>query len=424
MELAEERRGERILYFAPRECWPPNTGARIRNYHLAEGLAQTCQLTYAFLEGPGEDAGPPLNNEGGKLERRFEIRCFRRDKTYSPGKIVQGLAGPVPLTVLNYSSAAAAAELEKLLRERQFDSVQLEGLHLMEYVPVIRRVLPEAAIVADWHDIQTVFLNRYLATIPARFPLGVLKRAYTRRTLALTHQAELRFLEACDAHSVVSGTDAENLRQRNAGVAVEVTPNGVDVGYFASAGRAEGELGDIVFVGAMEYGANADAAIWFAHQVWPLLSSGSGWKGKYRIVGRDPGPAVRALASGSIEVTGTVPDVRPYYRNALALVVPLRLGGGTRLKILEAMAAGVPVVSTRLGAEGIPVRDGEDILFAETAEEMESALRRLAADRDLRERLEVGGRNLVQRDFDWAALARHLRGIHDRAMERRRSRAR
>jgi glycosyltransferase involved in cell wall biosynthesis len=125
----------------------------------------------------------------------------------------------------------------------------------------------------------------------------------------------------------------------------------------------------------------------------------------FTIVGRDPGAEVRELASlPGIEVTGTIDDVRPYYHEMLAAIIPLRVGGGSRLKILEAMAAGVPVVSTRLGAEGLNVADGENILLAETAEEFCAAIGGLIENEEQRRKLVAGGRALVFEQYDWSRL--------------------
>lgn len=413
----------RILYFAPRECWPPNTGARIRNYHLANALAQNNDVTFAALVGPEDYVEEPTNVDGGPLQRAFDLVSFPRERTYSLPKILGGLGGPVPLTVRNYTSRAAMAKLEALVADRQFDSVQLEGLHLMEYIPTIRRAAPQTAIVSDWHDIQTVFLGRYLHSLTGHSPLAIAKRAYIRRTIALTARAEERFLAACDAHVAVSTTDAAILSGRAPKATITVAPNGVDVPYFEACGRLPGATGkDVIFVGAMEYGANAEAVVWFAHQVWPRLRRHPAVRGKFRIVGRDPISPVKALAGVDVDVTGTVPDVRPYYRDALVLVVPLRVGGGTRLKILEAMAAGVPVVSTRMGAEGLPVTVGENILLADSAEEMALAVESLMVDAVLRERLQQGGRDLVAQGFDWRAVAGTLLNVHESACAARRHR--
>ena len=154
----------------------------------------------------------------------------------------------------------------------------------------------------------------------------------------------------------------------------------------------------------MDYSANVDAAVWFVNDIWPELPPNSALT--FSIVGRDPKPEVRALAGDRVRVTGTVPDVRPYYAGALAAVVPLRIGSGTRLKILEAMAAGIPVISTRLGAEGLDLEDGTHLLLADSAGEMIAAVSRLAASPELWLRLSRSGREVVSRLYDGALLPR------------------
>ena len=160
----------------------------------------------------------------------------------------------------------------------------------------------------------------------------------------------------------------------------------------------------VVFVGAMDYHANIDGAVFFAREVWPQVAARLP-DAVFTIVGRNPSEAVSPLARGErIEVTGTVPDVRPYYRSALIAVAPLRVGGGTRLKILEAMAAGVPVVSTTLGAEGLTALPNVDYLLADTGEAVAEAILELARDPLRRARIAAAGHELVRRRYDWAAL--------------------
>jgi glycosyltransferase involved in cell wall biosynthesis len=160
----------------------------------------------------------------------------------------------------------------------------------------------------------------------------------------------------------------------------------------------------------MDYHANIDAAVFFAREVWPKLAERVP-DAVFTIVGRKPSDAVRALAAGErIEVTGTVDDVRPFYREAWVAVAPLRVGGGTRLKILEAMAAGVPVVSTGLGAEGLHAEPNRDYLLADTAGALVEAIAGLAGDAAKRTALIRAGRDLVERQYDWAALGDALAG--------------
>jgi glycosyltransferase involved in cell wall biosynthesis len=166
----------------------------------------------------------------------------------------------------------------------------------------------------------------------------------------------------------------------------------------------------------MDYHANIDAVIWFSNAVWPEISRTHPHL-QFTIVGRNPAPEVRALASDRIRVTGTVDDVRPFYASAVAAVVPLRSGSGTRLKILESIAAGVPVVSTRLGAEGIDVEHDIHILLADSAPEIAAAVHRIASSTEERSRLSQAARALVCRVYDWSIIGKQLFGIHKSLVE-------
>ncbi len=225
-------------------------------------------------------------------------------------------------------------------------------------------------------------------------------------------QFERRAMHDFDAHIAVSHRDAQQLRNLNSDARVFVIENGVDTAYYEAAAvsgaNAAGKPNRIVFVGSMDYHANIDGAVSFAHDVWPGLHDRY-QKLIFTIVGRDPAPEVRALATHpGIEVTGTVDDVRPSYGEALAAVVPLKIGGGSRLKILEAMAAGVPVVSTTLGAEGLDVHDGEDILIADTNEQLAEKIVSVIESEELWQRLNAAGRALVSEHYDWSRLGANL----------------
>jgi glycosyltransferase involved in cell wall biosynthesis len=163
----------------------------------------------------------------------------------------------------------------------------------------------------------------------------------------------------------------------------------------------------------MDYHANIDGAVSFARSAWPRLREHQPDL-IFTIVGKDPAPEVRELAQlPGIEVTGTVDDVRPFYREAIAAVVPLNVGGGSRLKILEAMAAGVPVISTTLGAEGLDVQHDENILIADTNEEIVAAITSVIENEAQRHRLSVAGRALVSRRYDWSSLGASLFSVYD-----------
>jgi glycosyltransferase involved in cell wall biosynthesis len=178
-----------------------------------------------------------------------------------------------------------------------------------------------------------------------------------------------------------------------------------------------------LFVGSMDYHANVDGVTHFAQATWPAIHAKKPGL-VFTIVGRSPGAAVRALAElPAIEVTGTVEDVRPYYREAVVAIVPLRIGGGSRLKILEAMAAGVPVVSTSLGAEGLAVNNGRDVLLADAPGEFSRAVLDMIEDGPARDKLVTAARALVHTRYDWSTIGQGLFDLYERLTDRGRCRS-
>jgi sugar transferase (PEP-CTERM/EpsH1 system associated) len=401
----------RILYLSLRECWPPNSGARLRDYHLARQLAGRAELTYFGMRAPNDEPSVPPPPSSGFAD----AQTITRERPYTPAKLARGLLGPHPVSVLNYWSSSMASAIDRTLRLERFDTVQLEGVHLVRYVPVIRAADPSTAIVADWHNIESELLQRY-----ARNNSSLAKRLYAQRTAYLVERAESTLLTQCDRHTVVSDRERETLMHRAPAAVVETLPNGVDVRFFDQVAAPDGlePKREILFVGSMDYHANIDAVQWMVREAWPLVRRRCPGL-QLTIVGREPSLAVRALAAEDIQITGTVEDVRPYYQRALAVVVPLRVGSGTRLKILEAMAARVPVVSTPLGAEGLAVENAVNVLLAGTGDEFAGAISQLASTPDLRLRLVREGHRLVETLYDWTSLGSALYEIHGDASERR-----
>lgn len=394
----------RILYFSSRDCWPPNTGARIRDYYLAREMGRQASVAYFGLPNidDGRSAEPPDPEVSGIQEMVLAPKQAR----YTPWKLLRGLLGPEPVTVLNCETPQGKRELAGLLERGCFDTVQMEGVHLIGYLPVLRAAPNRPRVICDWHNIESEIMRRYSETVPSQA-----RRWYARRTARLLEQAENRLLASCDAHVVVSERERQQLLARVPKARIHVVGNGVDTTYFAGA-AGDGVRTDVVFVGSMNYHANIDAAVWMAREVWPEIRRQNPAL-RLCLVGCDPAPEVRALSAlEGVVVTGTVEDLRPYYGRALVAVAPLRSGSGTRLKILEAMAASVAVVSTALGAEGLEVEAGRDFVQADSAAEMSRAVLDVARDAEARRRLIAAGRKVVETLYDWSALARTLHGIH------------
>jgi polysaccharide biosynthesis protein PslH len=412
----------RILYFVLHEPWPLTTGARLRDYHLARELASRAAVTYVGFRNAGdpEPAPPPAESN---FERTL---VFPKDRSFGPVKLLRGLLGPTPVTVLNFVSAEISRRLAVLLEEGKFDTVQLEGVQLGPYVPAIRSAASRPAVICDWHNLDSEVMWRYAdRSSPGR-------RMVARRTAALLEGAERKLLSECDCCTLASQREREQAIEKwQPATPLEVIPNGVESAFYGdaqiAAARSRSTLGadsgerHLLYVGSMDYHANVDAVVWFVSEAWPEVRRR--YPGiKFFIVGREPTPEVRALAGNGIVVTGTVDDVRPYYAGAAAVVVPLKIGSGTRLKILEAMAAGIPVVSTRLGAEGLDVTDKKDILLADTTEEMLQSIDRLQSEPELGHSLASNGRKLISSRYDWTILGEALHRIHAETLDRVRSR--
>ncbi len=384
----------RILFVSPRQCWPPQSGAKLREYHFLRALAEANEVTYAHFTEPGS---PALTRSD--LPFCAAVLAVPKPPAYSAAQLVRGLVGRWPVSVLNYTAPPMRDALARLAGP--FDLVHLDSMHLARYEEGLGR---PRRVIYDWHNIESELMRRYAESSPSWA-----RRQYASITARKLARVERDLLRDAFGHIVCSERERAEIAALAPAARVEVVENGVDTAYFAGL-RDGAPARRIVFVGTMDYAPNVEAALWFARELWPAVRAASGDL-TFSIVGAKPTPAVQALASlAGVEVTGTVPDVRPYYRDALAAVVPLRTGSGTRLKILEAMAAGVPVLSTPLGAEGLAVTPDKDIVLLDAADAAAWAreIRTLAAEPARAEALAAAGVALVRNRYDWTNLGRRL----------------
>jgi glycosyltransferase involved in cell wall biosynthesis len=386
----------RILFVSPRLCFPLFNGARLREYYLARALSEHAEVTYVSFVFPGFPV--PTQADVPFFRETHILPLTGRN---NPLLLARGLLGRWPLTVVNYTRAAMKRTLAEILARQKFDLVHLDGTYLAAYVPFLQAA-GAGPVVFDWHNIESELLWRYSAGM--RFLPKKIYAAITARRMAAT---EAWLLRASLGHTVCSAREQAQLLALEPAARVEVIDNGVDTGSFSGTGP-QPVRDRIVFVGALNYHPNIEAAVWFVGRVWPRVSASfPHWR--LTLVGCHPGPAVRELAkTPGVEVTGTVPDVRPFYREAVAAIVPLLTGGGTRLKILEAMAAGVPVVSSSLGAEGLAVSPAKDILIADGEDAWLPAIGSLAADGARWDALSAAGSQLVRSRYDWRVLGERL----------------
>jgi sugar transferase (PEP-CTERM/EpsH1 system associated) len=387
----------RILFLSPRLCLPLHTGARIREYYLARALASHAEVTYASFRQP-DFAEPSV----GDLAFFHQFRIVPIQGRYSLPKIAQGLIDRRPLSVLNYTTPQMQAVIAEL-GKTPFDLVHVESCHMVEYLNLLEKLWGRPVrAVHDWHNIESEVMLRYASTVGS-----LPRKIYARLTARRLSRLEDWILRTGFGHVVCSRRENDLLQKLAPHARVTVIENGVDTGRFSpSAGSVPRRR--LVFIGTMDYYPNIEAAGWFTRRIWPRVRSRfPDWR--LTLVGGNPGPAVRELANEpNVEVTGTVPDVRPYYEDAAASIVPLHTGGGTRLKILEAMASGVPVISTTLGAEGLSVTPGKDIEIVDDEDGWLRALESLTSNPNLRADRVAAALQLVRTSYDWGMLGDRL----------------
>ncbi|MGE3275483.1 MAG: glycosyltransferase [Vicinamibacterales bacterium] len=392
----------RILWLKSDLLLPLDKGGKLRTWHLMKQLAARHEVTYLAFAAPDE---PQAHIEGmhevaDRVEVVPRIEAPKGSLRFY-ARAARHLADPLPYAVGQYRSAAYRRRIEQLLATETFDLVVADFLCSAVNLP---KRLP-CPVVLFTHNVESEIWRRHAET--AGSPLRrALYAAQYRRMLRYEAQA----LRDVDGILAVSDADRETFARLYDGVRagdVHVVPTGVDTAYFAPE-PAPAESRTLVFTGSMDWLPNEDAMVWFCRDVLPAIRAGVP-DVRLDIVGRAPTPAVvRLAAEAGVVVTGRVEDVRPFIADAAVYVVPLRIGGGTRLKIFEAMAMGKPVVSTRVGAEGLPIEDGRHLVLADDPAAFAAAVVRLLGDAGERRRLGDTAHDLVARTFDWSAVADDL----------------
>lgn len=390
----------RLLFLTPQWPYPPRQGTAIRNWGLISHLARRHTVSVLTF-GRAEDR-----------PKQLVSICERVEAVAPPTRsLIQRVSdlalGRADLARRLWSPAFQAA-LEAWLQRDRFDGVQIEGLELAPYLATIRaHHLP---VVYDAHNAEHVIQRRALTTDRGRSGRR-LAALYSSIQLPRLRALERTTLRAVDGVCAVSAEDAEALRAVAPGSAPVIVPNGIDLQAYAPTAPIGTSPGRVVFTGKMDYRPNVDAVLWFVGEIWPHIRAGRP-EASFWIVGQSPTTAVQALdGRDGVHVTGAVEDTRPYIAGAQVYVAPLRMGGGTRFKLLEAFALKRPVVSTRVGAEGFPVHTGREALLADTPLAFAEAVGSLLEDPALGERLAATGRALVAEHYDWAVIVPALESL-------------
>jgi sugar transferase (PEP-CTERM/EpsH1 system associated) len=392
----------RVLWLKSDLLLPLDKGGKLRTWHLLRHLATRHEITYLAFAEP--DARQADVNGMRQVAAKVET-VTRSDPPKGSWRFyvdaAMHLFDPLPYAVGKYRSAAFRRRLNDLLRQHAFDVIVSDFLFPAVNLP---RRLPCPAVIFT-HNVESEIWRRYAETRMSRRSQWLYSMQY-RRMLRYEERALRRF----DRVLAVSRADRDTFaRLYPDGIRqpVHVVPTGVDTDYFTASPSQTGAR-ELVFTGSMDWLPNEDAMLFFCRDVLPLVRRAEPAV-TLSIVGRTPTPAVARLGDQQgVRVTGRVDDIRPYVRDAAVYIVPLRIGGGTRLKIFEALAMGKAVVSTSIGAEGLPVTGGEHVMVGDSPETFAREIVHLLRDIDHRRRLESAARALVVERYDWSAVAGSL----------------
>jgi glycosyltransferase involved in cell wall biosynthesis len=300
------------------------------------------------------------------------------------------------------------ADRVRELRGR-FDLVHVESVVLGAY----RAAIADSPVILSHHNVESALVRQRSGT--AR---NALARSLLRHEASKLEALERDWAPRAAVNIVVSELDGERLGRLAPNAKVEVVPNGVDTDYFRADPEISPEPSTIAFAGGMDWYPNRDAMVFFARDIWPRLAS-TNTRRRAIIIGRSPPRELTELRDSRLEVLGFVPDVRPLVSRAAIYICPMRIGGGTRLKILDALAMSRALVSTDLGVEGFDLIPELHFLRANTPDEFERQIARLEGDQALRGRLGRAGRELVEQRFSWAVVGQSLLESFERAAGRR-----
>ena len=389
----------RILLVYPYVPYPLTRGTFHRVFNLARELGRHHEIDLFCLDDSDSEA---CRGVFEAFASRVHFEPFQNPPwpSFFPGRLLEG----APATITHWQQPGVTQALQKFAGNGRYDLIHFCDLVMWQYVSA----LPvEAPRVMDRSRVDLLFQSEELARLPLGWKEKLLRRENLWKLRRYEHEVS-RQLSA----TVVCGPDDEKFLRREVatGGRIKVLPNGVDEQFFRREDFPPQPAPEpaILFCGAMDYSPNVNGLAWYFEHCDAAVREKIPNR-RVLIVGKNPAPAVQALAAlPGVTVTGEVEDVRPFYQKAWLQMVPLLIGGGTRLKIVESLALGTPVVSTRIGAQGLDLEDGRHLLLGDLPEEFAGAIVRLLGDEALRARLAEEGRAQVLAHYTWRQLGCEL----------------
>jgi glycosyltransferase involved in cell wall biosynthesis len=384
----------RILWVKAGKLLPVDTGGKIRSYNILRHLARSHEVTLLSYYGGKKDSAyeAAIQNELPGTQAiatgALDGNAFGQSVEY-----LRRVLQPAPFAVSKFSHASVRRTLASRLGVKQYDVAVCDFLSASLNFPDVL----STPVVLFQHNVETALWKRMAST-----EVSPPKRLVYQIEAGKMARYEQRALRRFHHIIAVSDHDRKEMLAMAPGCDITVVPTGVDTKKYPLAPPATANPPRIVFTGSMDWEPNLDAVGYFCQDIFPRIRSEFP-SALFQIVGRNPHPRVKQLASDNVQVTGTVPSVAEYLRDATVVIVPLRIGGGTRLKIFEAMAMGKAMVSTSIGAEGLDVQSGSDLIVADGPTAFAEAILSLIRDGGLREEYERAAAKLAAQ-YDWSNI--------------------
>lgn len=385
----------RMLTIAPRPPWPLTDGGAIRAFHIFRQMATDFDLDLATLLRPQDDDADVrgLASHGARIHTLRSKASHTRDAL----NLIPGLVAGTPITYARYNQPAFRRLLAGLARENRYDFVLFDRMHTTHY----RDLFDGVPHGVDTQNNDITMYERWAENRP-----DPASKAFGRIQANLCRRYLQRVLPQMDLVFAVSDKERQQLQAIAPASTVLEASNGVDIEKFRP-GTAERKSNVLLFLGNMGWLPNADGCEFLLRDIMPIIREK---RPDIHLIlaGHEPRPNVRALAGEGVEVTGFVPDVLPYLHESTVFIVPLRIGAGTRLKILEAMGTRIPIVSTSVGAEGIAGQDGRHFLIRDDPRAFAEAVLDLLDNAPLRESLADNALQLVVSTYEWSIITRRM----------------
>lgn len=395
----------KILLLTASLPYPPQSGGALRTYSIIRGLAEAGHhiTLLSFHNG----APPAPHNPLTQL-------CQHIITVQSPDwsiikRLKHLLFGGEPDIAVRLQDTQFAEELTRLLNSDAFDVVQVEGIEVAGYLRVVRTSLPDAKLIYDAFNAEAA-LQRIIAQIDASQPQKWLQSLYSFIQTRRIEGYEKEIVHSADTVICVSDEDANLLRPYARQKEFHVVPSSIFVdNYNVDSGHIKLPQNSLVFTGKMDYRPNVDAMLWFHETMLPRLQDTH-----LTIVGQQPHPRLTYIAqSERIQITGWVESVIPYMQAADIYIAPLRMGSGTRLKLLEAMACGCAIVATTVAAAGLSPAVKESMVIADEPDQFVKAIRDLLANPTIRSKMGTNARKLVKEHYDWKAVTPQMLTVYE-----------